>query len=278
MAALHRAVSVFLQMAIYAIGDIQGCYFALQRLLARIAFDPLQDRLWVVGDLVNRGPQSLEVLRLLRSLGSAVTVVLGNHDLYLLMVAAGYKRREEDDTLFQVLEAPDRDELLKWLSAQPLLHVEGDHVLVHAGLLPCWTVARARELADEVSAALRGSGARKFLLHLPGNQPDHWSEGLTGWDRLRVIVNAMTRMRFCSADGRMALRAKGAPDKAPPGTMPWFLAPDRYHRTHTIVCGHWSALGFYRAPGIIALDSGAVWGGKLTAVRLDDGEVIQVPG
>lgn len=265
-------------MATYAIGDIQGCYSALQRLLERTAFDPQQDRLWIVGDLVNRGPQSLEVLRLLRNLGSAATVVLGNHDLYLLMVAAGYKRREDDDTLFQVLEAPDRDELLYWLSRQPLLHVEGDHVLVHAGLLPGWTVARAQALADEVGAALTGSAAHKFLLHLPGNQPERWSEDLAGWDRLRVIVNAMTRMRFCSADGRMALRAKGAPDKAPPGTLPWFLVPERYNRTHTIVFGHWSALGFYRAPGIIALDSGAVWGGKLTAVRLEDGEVIQVPG
>ena len=265
-------------MATYAIGDIQGCYPALQRLLERVAFDPLSDRLWVVGDLVNRGPQSLQVLRLLRDFGAAATVVLGNHDLYLLMVAAGYKRREDDDTLYQVLEAPDRDALLLWLARQPLMNVEGDYVLVHAGLLPHWTVARAQALADEVSTVLTGPDSKAFLLQLAGNQPDRWSEDLHGWDRLRVVVNAMTRMRFCTVDGRMALRAKGPPDKAPPGTMPWFLVPERYNRTHTIVCGHWSALGYYRAPGLIALDSGAVWGGKLTAVRLEDGEVIQVPG
>lgn len=265
-------------MATYAIGDIQGCYPALQRLLERVAFDLLKDRLWIVGDLVNRGPQSLQVLRLLRDLGAAATVVLGNHDLYLLMVAAGYQRREDDDTLYQVLEAPDRDELLQWLKCQPLMHVEGDYVLVHAGLLPGWTVARAQELADEVAAALIGPDSKDFLLHLAGNKPDRWSDDLQGVERLRVVVNAMTRMRFCTADGSMALRAKGPPDKAPPGTMPWFVAPDRFSRTHTIVCGHWSALGFYRAPGLIALDSGAVWGGKLTAVRLEDGAVIQVPG
>lgn len=265
-------------MATYAIGDIQGCYPALDRLLEKVAFDPLKDRLWVVGDLVNRGPQSLQVLRLLRDLGGAATIVLGNHDLYLLMVAAGYSRREDDDTLHQVFEADDRDCLLLWLARQPLMHVEGDYVLVHAGLLPQWTVARAQALADEVSAVLTGPDSKAFLLELAGNQPERWSEDLKGWDRLRVVVNAMTRMRFCSADGRMALRAKGAPDKAPPGTMPWFMVPDRYNRTHTIVCGHWSALGFYRAPGLIALDSGAVWGGKLTAVRLEDGAVIQVPG
>ncbi len=263
-------------MAIYAVGDIQGCYGALARLLERLAFDPAQDRLWVVGDLVNRGPESLKVLRLVRDLGAAATVVLGNHDLFLLMVAAGFKRRDKDDTLFQVLEAPDRDELLHWLARCPLLHVEGDFVMVHAGLLPQWTVAHAQSLAAEVSAALDGRDSRKFLLHLAGDRPERWSEGLKGWDRLRVIVNAMTRLRFCTPDGRMALRAKGPAHQAPPGTVPWFAAPDRFNRTHTIVCGHWSALGFYRTAGLIALDSGCVWGGKLTAVRLDDGEVFQV--
>lgn len=265
-------------MATYAIGDIQGCFGALQRLLARTAFDPARDRLWVVGDLVNRGPESLKVLRLLRELGPAATVVLGNHDLYLLMVAAGYHRRDNDDTLYQVLEAPDRQVLLAWLAVQPLVHVEGDYVLVHAGLLPQWTVTRAKALSDEVGAALGGPEAQKFLLELAGNRPERWSEDLRGADRLRTIVNACTRMRFCSADGRMALRAKGPPDQAPTGTMPWFAVPDRYSRTHTIICGHWSALGYYRAPGVIALDSGCVWGGKLTALRLEDGEVFQVPG
>ena len=265
-------------MSIYAIGDIQGCYAPLARMLDRVAFDPSSDRLWIVGDLVNRGPESLRVLRLLRDLGPAADVVLGNHDLYLLMVAAGYKRRESDDTLFQVLEAPDRDALLHWLARRPLVQVEGDHVLVHAGLLPRWTVAQAKALSDEVAAALAGPQAQKFLLQLAGNRPERWNDKLKGWDRLRVIVNACTRMRFCTPDGRMALRAKGAPEQAPPGTLPWFRVPDRFNRTHTIVCGHWSALGFYREPGLIALDSGCVWGGKLTAVRIEDDQVFQVPG
>lgn len=265
-------------MATYAIGDIQGCHSALLRLLERVAFDPLHDRLWVVGDLVNRGPESLQVLRYLQGLGDAATVVLGNHDLYLLMVAAGFDRRDKDDTLFQVLEAPDRDSLLAWLAGLPLIHVEGDYALLHAGLLPMWTITRAQELAAEVSAALTGTDAQKFLLHLAGNRPERWADNLKGWDRLRVIVNAFTRMRFCTPGGHMALRAKGPPDRAPAGTVPWFLAPDRYSRTHTIVCGHWSALGYYRGNGVIALDSGCVWGGKLTAVQLDSGAVFQVQG
>lgn len=265
-------------MATYAIGDIQGCHAPLARMLDRIAFDPAADRLWIVGDLVNRGPESLSVLRFLRGLGEAASIVLGNHDLYLLMVAAGYKRRDGDDTLSQVLEAPDRDELLAWLRGLPLLQVHGGHVLVHAGLLPGWTVTRAQSLAAEVSAALRGPQGREFLLHLAGNRPARWSDGLEGWDRLRVIVNAMTRLRFCTVQGRMALRAKGPPHEAPPGTLPWFRVPERCSRTHTIVCGHWSALGFYREPGLVALDSGCVWGGKLTALRIEDDAVFQVPG
>lgn len=265
-------------MAIYAIGDVQGCYTPFCHLLERIAFDPSVDRLWLVGDLVNRGPESLQVLRTVRALGPAATVVLGNHDLYLLMVAAGCPRREADDTLYQVLEAGDRDELLDWLAHRPLLHVEGEYAMVHAGLLPRWTVSHAKQLATEVSNVLTGPLAASFLRALAGNEPSCWSEQLRGQDRLRVIVNALTRMRFCTADGCMPLRAKGGPHQAPAGTTPWFRAPDRYSRTHTIVCGHWSALGFYREPGLIALDSGCVWGGKLTAVRLDDGEVFQVPG
>ena len=263
-------------MATYAIGDIQGCYAPLAQMLERVRFDPAADRLWVVGDLVNRGPDSLRVLRTLRGLGSAATIVLGNHDLYLLMVAAGLKRRLGDDTLFQVLEAPDRDELLDWLARRPLLQVEGEYVLVHAGLLPQWSVAHAQLLADEVGAALAGPQAREFLRNLAGDRPARWKEGLKGWSRLRVIVNALTRLRFCSADGRMDLSAKGAPDKAPPSTLPWFRVPGRLSRTHTVVCGHWSALGFYREPGLIALDSGCVWGGKLTALRIEDDAVFQV--
>jgi len=265
-------------MATYAIGDIQGCYDPLRRLLDRTKFDPGADRLWSVGDLVNRGPASVHVLRFLRDLGDTATVVLGNHDLYLLMRAAGYERREHGDTLYQVFEAPDRDELIAWLSRQPLMHVEGDYAMVHAGLLPGWTIGKAQSLAAEVAVALTGADAKRFLPNLAGNSPERWSDDLQGWDRLRVVVNALTRMRFCTPDGRMVLRAKGPPDDAPPGTMPWFRVPERSYRTHTIVCGHWSALGFHRETGLIALDSGCVWGGKLTAVRLEDGEAFQVLG
>ncbi|MDR1854956.1 MAG: symmetrical bis(5'-nucleosyl)-tetraphosphatase [Azoarcus sp.] len=263
-------------MATYAIGDVQGCYSALRRLLDVCAFDPVADRLWLVGDLVNRGPESLETLRFVARLGGAATVVLGNHDLFLLMIRAGLKRSNEGDTYDQVLKAPDCDELLHWLAHRPLLHVEGQHVLVHAGLLPQWTVPKALALASEVEDMLTGKDSKKFLLHLLGSRPDHWERGLKGWGRLRVIVNAFTRMRFLTLDGRMVMRAKGPPDKAPEGTLPWFALPQRASRTHTIVCGHWSALGFYREPGLIALDSGYVWGGALTAVRLEDGQAFQI--
>lgn len=265
-------------MATYAIGDVQGCYTPLGRLLDKIRFDPAADRVWFVGDLVNRGPNSLEVLRLVRELGGAAVTVLGNHDLYLLMVAAGFSRRGKDDTLARVLEAPDRDELLAWLAQRPVAYVEEGYFLTHAGLLPRWTIAQAQSLADEVAAALTGAKARKFLLHLHGDQPDRWDESLVGWGRLRFIVNVFTRMRFCTPDGRLSLRAKGPPDKAPPGTLPWFRMPGGAGRNHTVVCGHWSALGFYREEGLIALDSGCVWGGKLTALRLEDGAVFQVQG
>lgn len=265
-------------MATYAIGDVQGCYAKLADLLEKCRFDPITDRLWFVGDLVNRGPESLRVLRFVRGLGDAATVVLGNHDLYLLMVAAGFSKRGKDDTLARVLEASDRDELLNWLAQCPLAHAEGEHLMVHAGLVPGWTVPKALALAREVEAELRGSNARQLLLHLQGDQPDRWSEQLQGWDRLRFIVNVLTRLRFCTSDGRLALRSKGAPESAPYGTVPWFAIPGRASSTHTVVCGHWSALGFYREKGLIALDSGCVWGGKLTAVRLEDGEAFQVQG
>ena len=263
-------------MATYAIGDIQGCYSALRRLLDQCAFDSAVDRLWFVGDLVNRGPESLEALRFIAGLGDTATVVLGNHDLYLLMLHAGLEPRRGNDHLNNILTAPDCDELLHWLAHRPLLHVEGQYALVHAGLLPQWTIPKAQALAEEVQAALTSKNSKKFLLHLMGSRPDHWKNRLKGWDRLRVIVNAFTRMRFCTPEGRMVMRAKGPPDTAPEGTYPWFALPDRANRTHTIICGHWSTLGFYREEGLIALDSGYVWGGALTALRIEDGEVFQV--
>jgi bis(5'-nucleosyl)-tetraphosphatase (symmetrical) len=264
-------------MATYAIGDIQGCYDSLQRLLENCAFDPVKDRLWLVGDLVNRGPKSLETLRFIKSLGSAALTVLGNHDLYLLMVAeGGAKFRGKDDTIQPILDAPDCAELLNWLRHQPLCHTEGDYCLVHAGLLPQWTAARARELAREVEAKLQGPDFRDFVLNLWGSEPAGWSDDLTGWPRLRVIVNAMTRMRFCTRFGIMEFKAKGKLSNAPVGHLPWFEVPDRLSAEAVLVTGHWSALGLKITPNLLALDSGCLWGGHLTAVRLEDRQVFQV--
>ncbi|MCL2830298.1 MAG: symmetrical bis(5'-nucleosyl)-tetraphosphatase [Betaproteobacteria bacterium] len=264
-------------MLTYAIGDIQGCYDPFRRLLDRVRFDPARDRLWLVGDLVNRGPHSLETLRHVKSLGAAALTVLGNHDLYLLMRASGAVGRiGADETLEAVLNAPDRDELLDWLRRQPLCHVEGKYCLVHAGLLPQWDVFKARALAREVEAWLSGDDFARIFENMPGNHPADWDEALSGWNRLRVIVNAMTRLRFCTPEGRMDFRAKGEPKDAPPGFLPWFDVAGRASADHTIVCGHWSALGLLLRPGLIALDTGCFWGRELSAVRLEDGELFQV--
>lgn len=264
-------------MATYAIGDIQGCYESLRRLLALCAFDPAVDRLWLVGDLVNRGPHSLETLRLIKSLGPAAVTVLGNHDLYLLMVAeGGAKFRGKDDTIQAILDAPDCAELLAWLRCQPLCFTEGNYCLVHAGLLPQWTAAQARELSREVEAALQGPDYREFILNLWGSEPAGWSDDLTGWPRLRVIVNAMTRMRFCSRDGIMEFKVKGKLAHAPAGHLPWFALPDRRSADAVLVTGHWSALGLKITPNLLALDSGCLWGGHLSALRLEDRQLFQV--
>ena len=264
-------------MATYAIGDIQGCYESLQRLLALCAFDPARDRLWLVGDLVNRGPKSLETLRLIKSLGPSATTVLGNHDLYLLMVAeGGAKFRGKDDTLQAIFDAPDCAELLDWLRHQPICHTEGEYCLVHAGLLPQWTAAKARKLAREVEAALQGPNFREFVQNLWGSEPAAWSDDLTGLPRLRVIVNAMTRMRFCTPDGAMEFKAKGKLSNAPKNHLPWFDLPNRRYADSVLVTGHWSALGLKVTPNLLALDSGCLWGGHLTAVRLEDRRVFQV--
>lgn len=263
-------------MATYAIGDIQGCFEALQRLLKKIGFDRKRDRLWLVGDLVNRGPQSLEVLRFVKGLGSAAISVLGNHDLHLIMLAEGCSRLRDDDTLAAILAAPDREELLAWLRAQPLMHVEDGFAMVHAGLLPQWTVARARSLAGEVEKALVVENFRDMLANLWGGEPPAWRDDLAGWGRLRVIVNAMTRMRFCTPEGVMEFHAKGEMTSAPPGYLPWFSVPGRKSADHVLVTGHWSALGLQIAPNLLALDSGCLWGGPLTAVRLSDRAVFQI--
>jgi bis(5'-nucleosyl)-tetraphosphatase (symmetrical) len=264
-------------MAIYAIGDVQGSFEELQRLLRAIGFDGDQDRLWFVGDLVNRGPASLATLRFVRDLGARALAVLGNHDLHLLALAHGFAKQRKDDTLGDVLAAPDRDELLDWLRHRPMIHVDADHVLVHAGVLPQWDVATAKALAREVEAELRGPRHREFLAQLYGSRPDRWSESLRGIDRLRVIVNAMTRLRFCTPDGVMEFLTKGETTEAPAGYLPWFDVPGRKSADRTVICGHWSALGLRIAPNLLALDSGCVWGGKLTAIRLEDRRLYQVP-
>ena len=263
-------------MAIFAIGDVQGCYDELRELIDKIAFDPKRDRLWFVGDLVNRGPNSLAVLRYVRGLGDRAISVLGNHDLHLIAVARGFARLRDDDTLSDVLKAPDRDELIDWLRCLPMMHVEGDKALVHAGLPPQWSVNKASTLSGEVEAALRGPGHHKFLENLYGSKPSRWKDSLKGWDRLRVIVNAMTRMRFCSMDGELDFKSKGESTNGPPGFMPWFEVVGRKSAGTTLIFGHWSALGLRVMPDVLALDSGCVWGGKLSAIRLDDRQLTQV--
>jgi bis(5'-nucleosyl)-tetraphosphatase (symmetrical) len=264
-------------MSTYAIGDIQGCYDSFRRLLDVCAFDPANDRLWLVGDLVNRGPQSLETLRFVRGLGSSAITVLGNHDLYLLMVAEDTApKRGKDDTIADVLAAPDREELLHWLRHQYLCYVEGEYCLVHAGLLPQWTAAQARALAAEVEVALQGPDYREVLINMWGSKPAKWSKELTGWDRTRVIVNAMTRLRFCTPGGTMNFEAKGKVSNAPKGHVPWFDVPKRKSADSVLVTGHWSALGLKLLPNLMALDSGCLWGGHLSAVRLEDRRVFQV--
>ncbi len=256
---------------------MQGCYAPLARLVDSLSFDPSRDRLWFVGDLVNRGPDSLACLRYVKSLGESAVTVFGNHDFHLLCVAEGIEKRRKRDTLEQVLGAPDRDELLAWLRRRPLMHAEGGFALVHAGLLPQWTVTRARELAAEVEQRLRGPDYRSFLERMYGDEPARWSDELEGIERLRVIVNAMTRLRVCTADGAMVLAFKGEPGDARDEWTPWFDMPARKSRDHTVVFGHWSALGLALRPDIVGLDSGCVWGRSLSAVRLGDRRLYQVP-
>jgi bis(5'-nucleosyl)-tetraphosphatase (symmetrical) len=258
-------------MPTYAIGDVQGCFGELRRLLHEFSFGK-QDRLWFVGDLVNRGPKSLEVLRFVRELGDRAVVVLGNHDLHLVSQHEGFERLRKEDTFQDVLDAPDAGELVDWLRMRPMMHVEPGYAMVHAGLLPQWSIGIAARLGKEVEAALAGPAYCEFLANMYGSQPDQWSDSLTGWDRLRVIVNAMTRLRFCTPEGKMDFRAKGK--AGPVGYVPWFeLRNDK----ETIVCGHWSALGLTTGRKLAALDSGCVWGGKLTAMRLEDRALFQVP-
>jgi bis(5'-nucleosyl)-tetraphosphatase (symmetrical) len=257
-------------MARFAIGDIQGCVTELRALLEAIRFSPDRDQLWFVGDLVNRGPHSLECLRLIRALGDNAVVVLGNHDLHLLaMVFGSHLQDKPGDTLHDILRAPDRAAILQWLLERPLAHQDPTHgeLLIHAGLVPQWSVPQTLLLAQEVRHALL-TDPEAFFDHMYGDKPDRWSEQLMGADRIRFIVNCLTRLRVCTAEGRVALKAKGPP--VPDSTLlPWFEIPDRASRDTRIIFGHWSALGYVNAHGVIGLDTGCVWGGALTAVNLD---------
>lgn len=263
-------------MAIYAVGDIQGCHAELVQLLDAIRFDATTDKLWLVGDLVNRGPGSLEILRLVKSLGESAITVLGNHDLHLLAVAEGVADLHRTDTLDEILGAPDRDELLHWLRNQRLLFAQDGYVLVHAGLLPQWSVAQAESLAREVEAALRGEDYATFLSRMYGNAPHHWEDELTGYKRLRVIVNAFTRMRICTKKGEMEFKFKSEMEHIPAGYLPWFDIPGRASAKSTVIFGHWSALGLVLRKNVIALDTGCLWGGPMSAIRLEDRKLFQV--
>jgi bis(5'-nucleosyl)-tetraphosphatase (symmetrical) len=258
-------------MAVFAIGDVQGCYDDLMRLLERIHFDEADDRLWFAGDLVNRGPDSLGVLRFVRKLGKRAVTVLGNHDLHLLAVAAGAARPRSKDTLDDILEAEDRDEYLDWLRHRPLLHHDAalGYTLVHAGLPPQWDLSLARTCAQELEAVLRGPDPAGFFREMYGDEPRRWSDGLIGIPRLRFIVNCFTRLRYCSSAGELELKHKGAPGTQPAGCLPWFEVPDRASAGLHVLFGHWSTLGEVRRHNVYPLDTGCVWGGRLTALRLD---------
>ena len=263
-------------MATIAIGDVQGCYDQLMRLLGRAGYDERRDVLWFVGDLVNRGPQSAQVLRFAKSLGERQVTVLGNHDLALLVVAGGIKKPHRGDTFQELLAAPDRDELLDWLRHQKLMHVENGHAMVHAGLLPQWSVPQAAALASEVETALQGPDHRVFLQHLYGNRPSAWRDELAGYDRLRVIVNAMTRMRVVTPDGVMEFDHKLGLANLPAGHLPWYDAPGRASRDTHVIFGHWAALGLIQREDVVCLDTGCVWGRALSALRLEDGRLFQL--
>lgn len=266
-------------MATYAIGDVQGCYDELQTLVSSLNLQP-EDTLWFCGDLVNRGPQSLETLRYVRSLGTQAVTVLGNHDLHLLAVHHGLARTKRSDTLDAILDAPDRNDLMQWLQQQPLLHYDPDlnYVMTHAGVPPKWSVEKASLLANEVENTLRSPRATDFFKHMYGNQPTRWSSKLESWERFRVITNYFTRMRFCTAEGDLEFASKGGVETQPDGFLPWFKQPNRKTAEQNIVFGHWAALeGKADAPHVYALDTGCVWGQRLTAMRLEDKQRFSVP-
>lgn len=264
-------------MTTYAIGDIQGCYHAFQALLARIEFNPESDKLWLVGDLINRGSGSLEVLRWCYAHQQSLKVVLGNHDLHALVVAHGFVKPHRSDTLDALLTAEDKDVLLYWLRHQHLIYQEGDYLMVHAGLLQQWDAEQAISYGAEVEAALQGEDFLYFLANMYGNLPNSWNDNLIGIDRLRLITNAMTRLRVCTLQGEMEFAFKGELHDIPDGLVPWFDVPNRATQHNQVIFGHWSALGLHYRPNIYALDTGCLWGGQLTAMNLETKVITQVP-
>jgi bis(5'-nucleosyl)-tetraphosphatase (symmetrical) len=264
-------------MATYAVGDIQGCLGPLQCLLDKVEFKAGRDRLWLCGDLVNRGPESLETLRFLYGMRESVVAVLGNHDLHLLAVAWSKHKARDKDTIHSILESPDRNELLTWMRHFPLLHHDRKlgFAMVHAGIPPIWSLSRALQYSREMEFIIQSEELENFLAHMYGNQPDRWHDHLHGPDRWRLITNYFTRMRFCTADGRLELTCKQGPDKAPPGFAPWFQHPSRALESTRLVFGHWASLeGRVDRPGLYALDTGCVWGNRLTALCLETGEQV----
>lgn len=263
---------------IWMIGDVQGCCSSLDRLLShpQIAEDP-EARLWFAGDLVNRGPESLATIRYLMQIRERSVIVLGNHDLHLLAVAAGVRAPGKSDTLREILTAPDAGEIIEWVRHQKLAHFENNHLLVHAGVLPKWDVKKTLSLAGEVEKALQGKNWQRAIQKMYGNEPTQWKEDHSGGKRLRVIVNALTRLRMCTPKGQMALAIKSSPGDHHEGLVPWFDAPNRATRDVTVVFGHWSTLGLLVRPDVICLDTGCVWGGHLTAMRQSDRSMIQIP-
>jgi bis(5'-nucleosyl)-tetraphosphatase (symmetrical) len=256
-------------MATYAIGDLQGCYESLLRLLDKLNFDKTKDTLWFAGDLVNRGSDSLSTLRFVKSLGDSAITVLGNHDLHLLAIAYDVKTTRSPD-LQRILDAEDRDELLHWLSTRPLLHHDSrlNNTITHAGIYPFWSLEQTQDYAAELENELKNN-LNNFLNNMYGNNPDKWDDSLTGFERLRFICNCFTRMRFCKQDGTLDFTSKGVPGTIPEGTLPWFEIPNRKTANHKLLFGHWSTLGIINKENVDALDTGCVWGGKLTAVRID---------
>lgn len=255
-------------MAIYAIGDVQGCFDELFQLLELIQFDGHKDQLWFAGDLVNRGPKSLETLRFVKNLGDAAVTVLGNHDMHLLAASCTQKIAQKKDALTQVLEAPDCEELIDWLRFRPLFHHNDEFCLLHAGLPPQWDFKKTKKMAALVEQTLRSPDYPVFLKQMYGNKPNIWSSDLKGMARLRFIVNCFTRMRYCDASGKLDFANSGPIGSQPKGLVPWFEVPNRKSADMRIICGHWSTLGYYEGSNCYAIDTGCLWGGQLTAIKL----------